>query len=78
MNSLALLLRQNREERGSIDFNLDEAYITLDKKGRAVDVGIVNRRCANKMIEEFMLLANETVAEHFFWMDIPFVYRVHE
>ena len=75
MNSLALLLRQNREERGSIDFNLDEAYITLDKKGRAVDVGIVNRRCANKMIEEFMLLANETVAEHFFWMDIPFVYQ---
>lgn len=78
MNSLALLLRENRDARGSVDFNLDEAQIRLDKKGRTVDVNIVNRRCANKMIEEFMLLANETVAEHFFWMEIPFIYRVHE
>ncbi|MBQ0078996.1 MAG: ribonuclease R [Eubacterium sp.] len=78
MSELALLLRKKREARGSIDFDLDEAWIKLNKAGRAVDVGIVNRRSANKLIEEFMLLANETVAEHFFWMEVPFLYRVHE
>lgn len=78
MSELAEILQAKREERGSIDFDLDESWIKLDKHGKAVDVGIVQRRSANKMIEEFMLLANETVAEHFFWMEIPFIYRVHE
>lgn len=78
MNNLALRLRKNREERGSLDFDLDEAYITLDEQGLPASIGISQRRTANKLIEEFMLLANETVAEHFFWMDSPFVYRVHE
>lgn len=78
MSELAITLRKKREERGSIDFDLDEAWIELDKKGRASSVGIVERRSANKLIEEFMLLANETVAEHFFWMEVPFLYRVHE
>lgn len=78
MNNLAIRLRKNREDRGSLDFDLDEAYITLDEQGLPVHIGIASRRSANKLIEEFMLLANETVAEHFFWMDSPFVYRVHE
>ncbi len=78
MNSLAVRLAKNRHDRGSLDFDLDEAYITLDEKGMPVNVGIAQRRSANKLIEEFMLLANETVAEHFFWMQVPFVYRVHE
>ncbi len=78
MNNLALRLRKNREDRGSLDFDLDEAYITLDEQGLPANIGIAQRRTANKLIEEFMLLANETVAEHFFWLDGPFVYRVHE
>lgn len=78
MNDLAVKLRQKRRERGSIDFDLDEAYIDLDEHGLPSHIGIADRRSANKLIEEFMLLANETVAEHFFWMDSPFVYRVHE
>jgi ribonuclease R len=78
MNELAGILRKNREIRGSIDFDLDEANIILDSKGIARQVEIAERRTANKLIEEFMLLANETVAEHFYWMEIPFLYRVHE
>lgn len=78
MNNLAIRLRKNREDRGSLDFDLDEAYITLDEQGLPSNIGITERRTANKLIEEFMLLANETVAEHFFWLDSPFVYRVHE
>ncbi|MBR3787639.1 MAG: ribonuclease R, partial [Firmicutes bacterium] len=78
MNNLAITLRKNRENRGSLDFDLDEAYITLDEQGLPSHIGIAERRIANKLIEEFMLLANETVAEHFYWMDSPFVYRVHE
>ena len=78
MNKLAGILREKREARGSLDFDFDEAYIRLDSSGAAVSVDIAERRTANKMIEEFMLLANQTVAEHFFWMEVPFIYRVHE
>lgn len=78
MQNLAVRLSKIRHDRGSLDFDLDEAHITLDESGIPVSVGITERRSANKMIEEFMLLANETVAEHFFWMEAPFVYRVHE
>lgn len=78
MDELAKILRRKRELRGSLDFDLDEAYITLNGEGIPVSVDIAERRTANKLIEEFMLLANETVAEHFFWLELPFVYRVHE
>lgn len=78
MHNLAVRLTKNRHDRGSLDFDLDEAYITLDEKGMPVNVSVAQRRSANKLIEEFMLLANETVAEHFFWLQVPFVYRVHE
>lgn len=78
MDQLAKILRSVRDQRGSLDFDFDEAYITLNKKGIPTSIEAAERRVANKMIEEFMLLANETVAEHFFWMEIPFVYRVHE
>ena len=66
MNKLAGILREKREARGSLDFDFDEAYIRLDSSGAAVSVDIAERRTANKLIEEFMLLANQTVAEHFF------------
>lgn len=78
MNRLAAILRKNRHARGSLDFDLDETYIKLDEHGIPISVEPAERRCANKLIEEFMLLANETVAEHFYWMEAPFVYRIHE
>ncbi len=78
MEELALILRKQRQERGSLDFDIDEAYITLNEKGIPVDVQAAERRVANRLIEEFMLAANETIATHFFHLELPFVYRVHE
>ena len=78
MGRLAAVLREKRSQRGSLDFDLDEAHIKLNDKGIPVSVDIAERRTANKLIEEFMLLANETVAEHFFWLEVPFIYRIHE
>lgn len=78
MAELASILRKKRDSRGSIDFDIDEANITLDERGNVEEIKPAERRVANKLIEEFMLAANQTVAEHFFWTSIPFVYRVHE
>ncbi|MBR6503561.1 MAG: ribonuclease R [Firmicutes bacterium] len=78
MAELAEILRKRRRNRGSIDFDLDETYIDVDEDGKVKSIGIAERRTANRIIEEFMLKANETVSEHFFWLDIPFVFRVHE
>jgi len=78
MEELALILRRKRMERGAIDFDFPEVKIILDDMGRPVDVKRYEITIANKIIEEFMLVCNETVAEHFFWLDSPFVYRIHE
>ncbi|WP_205666534.1 ribonuclease R [Aminipila luticellarii] len=78
MKELADILHKRRDLRGSLDFDFDEAYITLDDAGIPVTVETAERRIANQIIEEFMLIANETIAEHFYWMEVPFVYRVHE
>ncbi len=78
MNSLAKTLRERRFEKGSIDFNIDEAEIILDERGVPLDVRIRKRGDAEKLIEEFMLKANVTVAEQYFFMEIPFLYRIHE
>ncbi len=78
MEELAEILRKKRKEKGSLDFDFDEAEIILGKDEIPVDIAIEDRRCANRMIEEFMLAANMTVAEHSYWMEYPFVYRVHE
>lgn len=72
------LLRGARTKRGSIDFDLPESKVILDNNGKAVDIKPYERNAATKLIEDFMLAANETVAEDFFWQDIPFLYRVHE
>ncbi len=77
MNKLAVSLGNERHKLGSIDFDLDESHIKLNEVGIPVEIGIADRRCANKLIEEFMLLANKTVAEHFYHLEIPFVYRSH-
>lgn len=78
MAQLSEILRKRRKEKGSLDFDFDEADIVLDENEIPVEIGIEERRVANRMIEEFMLIANQTVAEHFFWMEYPFIYRVHE
>lgn len=78
MEELALILRNKRMQRGAIDFDFEEAKILLDEKGKPVEIKRYEITIANKIIEEFMLACNETVAEHFFWANVPFVYRVHE
>lgn len=75
---LARILMAKRDNRGAIDFNFPESKIVLDSDGIPVDIEPYERRIANKMIEEFMLVTNETVAEHFYWLTTPFVYRIHE
>lgn len=75
---LARILMKRRERRGSIDFDFPESKIILNSEGTVVDIKSYERRISNKIIEEFMLITNETVAEHFFWLQTPFVYRVHE
>ncbi len=78
MAGLASILRNKRRRRGSIDFDLPECKITLDKDGRPLEIHPYEHTEANDLIEDFMLAANETVAEHFYWMEAPFVYRVHD
>lgn len=75
---LARILMKRREKRGAIDFDFPEAKIILNNDGDVVDIKQYERRISNRIIEEFMLITNETVAEHFFWLNMPFVYRVHE
>ncbi|HCO18820.1 MAG TPA: ribonuclease R, partial [Tissierellales bacterium] len=78
MKELMDILRSRRERRGSIDFDFPESYIELDENGKPIDVRKLERRVANRLIEEFMLVCNETVAERFFWAQVPFLYRIHE
>ncbi|MEZ0537826.1 ribonuclease R [Caldicellulosiruptoraceae bacterium PP1] len=78
MKELALILREKRMKRGALDFDFDEAKVLLDKNGKPIDVYRYEITISNKIIEEFMLICNETVANHFYWMHVPFLYRVHE
>ena len=78
MAELSGILRDKRRQRGSIDFDFPETKMVLDENGRPIDIKPYDRNVATKIIEDFMLLANETVAEDYFWQEIPFVYRTHE
>ncbi len=78
MEEAASLLRKKRFARGSVDFDFPESKIILDKDGHPTDIKPYDRNVATKIIEDFMLAANETVAEDYFWQDMPFLYRTHE
>lgn len=78
MEELASILRKKRMSRGAIDFDFKEAKVIVDEEGKAIDVVIRERSVAERLIEEFMLAANETIAEHFHWLDVPFIHRIHE
>lgn len=78
MYELSRILRDRRHKRGAIDFDFPESKVVLDAAGHPVDIVLRERNAATKLIEDFMLEANETVASHYFWQEIPFVYRTHE
>lgn len=78
MAELHHILEQKRRHRGAIDFDSDEAKIIVDKDGKAIDIELRERRVGERLIESFMLAANETVSEHYSKADLPILYRVHE
>ena len=78
MEKLAGILRGKRMKRGSIDFDFPETKVILDAQGNPIDIRPYDRNVATKIIEDFMLAANETVASDFYWRELPFVYRTHE
>lgn len=78
MEELALKLRGMRMSRGAIDFDLKESKVIVDEQGKPIDIIRLERSIAEQIIEEFMLITNETIAEHFYWLKVPFLYRIHE
>ena len=78
MKELATILKNRRLEQGYLNLDIPESKIVLDTDGKAIDVKKYETNFANEIIEQFMLTANETIAEKFYWLDAPFIYRVHE
>ncbi len=78
MKELADILRENRRKRGAIDFDFPESKIVLNEQGKPLEIKPYERNAATRIIEDFMLLANETVAEDYYWQSIPFLFRGHD
>lgn len=78
MKELADILREKRKQRGSIDFDFPETKIKLDEKGKPLEIKPYERNSATDIIEDFMLITNETIAEDYYWQEIPFLYRTHD
>ncbi len=78
MNRLRMILAEKRKNRGSVNFDLPESKIILDENGKPIDIRPYERSIATNLIEEFMLVCNETIAENFFWQEVPFVFRSHQ
>ena len=78
MAELATILKEKRRENGYLNLDIPESKITLDENGYAIDVQKYETYFSNEIIEQFMLVANEVVAERFYWLQAPFIYRVHE
>lgn len=78
MSELATILKNRRLEKGYLNLNIPESKIELDEEGWAIDVHKYETHFSNEIIEQFMLTANETIAEKFFWLEAPFIYRIHE
>ncbi|AKA70946.1 ribonuclease R [Clostridium scatologenes] len=78
MEELCGILHKKRMQRGAIDFEFEECKIILDELGKPIEIKPYERAIANRIIEEFMLVCNETIAEHMYWANMPFVYRIHE
>ena len=78
MKELSDILRKKRHQRGAVDFDFPESKIIIAPNGRPIEIKPYERNDATKLIEDFMLAANETIAEDFFWQELPFVYRTHE
>ncbi len=78
MNKLRIVLAEKRKKRGSVNFDLPESKIILDENGKPIDIRPYERSIATNLIEEFMLVCNETIAENFFWQEVPFVFRSHQ
>ena len=78
MHKLSEIIRKNKDERGYINFDVDEAKILVDENCHPYEITLRNRGRGENMIEDFMICANECVASHIFYMQLPFLYRVHE
>lgn len=78
MRELSEIIRWQRKKRGSIDFDFPESKIILDKEGHPIEIKPYERNVATKLIEDFMLMANEIIAQRFFWLELPFIYRTHD
>ena len=75
---LSKKIRANRETRGAIDFDKPESKVVVDENGEVLDIVLRERGISERLIEDFMLSANEVIGEHFYWMQVPFIYRIHE
>ena len=78
MANLQEILQKKRVERGALNFDFPESKVKLDENGKPIDIISINRGRAERIIEEFMICANETIAERYYWLEVPFLYRTHE